>query len=297
MTLNQQQPMTAHRGLVGDDAWAWVARNGWSGSAPSLLQLSANRLSTESFSVARIWQSGARLSRMPDGKGEAVLILIGIDGLSTVRSGGREWILGPNRILIADISAPIELRSSDPTARLEVLTSRHRLGTSVMLLREPILAMDIEDGYWRTLAALVVTVLGTGIDTGDPGFLSLRTAIESVITAAVAQSASTPGALRQSHVSALSRAQRAIEERYSDPAFSASELARSLAVSPAQLHRLFAPTQTRPYQLIQRRRATRAIDLLAQSPDAGAHAELVASQSGFPSVRTMWRTLKLMDAV
>lgn len=266
-----------------------MAEHGWDAESKALFQLSAERLVDRTFSVARIWHTAARLHRSGVSDSDSVLILIGVDGEGTVTAEGRDWDLGPRQIAIVDTGTPVQVSWSGTSARLEVSTERNRLGAVQMLLRRRVEVVTVEDSYWRTLASLIVTVLNTNIDSVDAGFVSLKAAIEHTITAAVVQSPLSAHPAGRSHTTLLNRAQRIVEERFADPEFSAGELARSLSISSAHLHRVFGSASVTPYQFIQQRRVSRASDLLRGDYPSESS---VATQSGFRSSRAMRRALQ-----
>lgn len=264
-----------------------MSQQGWETESSRSFQLAGERVADPDFSVARIWHSPARITRRASDLSDSILIVIGIDGGGTVKASDGEWRLQSRQLFVADADAPVQMTFSGSFARLEVRTRRHRLGAVQLLLRRPIEVIDIEDRYWRTLASLVVTVLGAGIRAQDPGFTPLKTAIENTVTAAIVQSmdarvhGSTP-------VTLLTRAQQVIEERFADARFSAAELANRLAISSAHLHRIFSAASMTPYQVIQQYRANRASDLAHGHRYTRA---TIAALSGFSSTRAMNRAL------
>jgi AraC-like DNA-binding protein len=139
----------------------------------------------------------------------------------------------------------------------------------------------------------VNSVLGSDVRIGDPGFPALRDAVESSITALIAQSSDgwTP-ALTSARAELMRRAWRVIEDRHIDPEFSIAQLSDTLQVSATHLHRVFAAASVTPLQALQERRARRAAALLNHGRvTSGEELARVASQSGFPSVAVMRRAL------
>jgi AraC-like DNA-binding protein len=285
------------RGLVGDHARQWIALQGWEAASAEPFQLSAKRLGVEGFSVARIWTTPTRARRQAVPDGDSVIVLVGVDGASTVRAGADDWVLGPRKMIIADTNTSLDLIVPSPAARLEVVTQRRRLGASRLLLRHPIEYFDVDDVYWKALSSLVITILSADVSIHDPGFVHLRASVENTVTAAVVQSPLNTHGVGDSYASILVRAKHFIEERFVDPHYSTAKLACELSISRAHLHRVFSSASAKPYQLIQEQRANRAADLLAQhEPISDGAVRAIASESGFTSTAAMRRALKLYHA-
>jgi AraC-like DNA-binding protein len=218
--------------------------------------------------------------------------MIGIDGEGLLRADGVPRAFGPRHMIVADANLPLELSTPGPSARIEILTSRRRLGSSRLLLKDPVEQFDLDESYWRTIAALVVTILSLNISNEDAGFAHLKSAIESSIVAGLVQSrTSIPS--RNPYSPILTRSYQIIEARFSASGFTSADLAKSLSISRAHMHRAFASISTTPYQVILERRTQRATELLEQEgPVAEAEIDSVAKLSGFNSARAMRRSLR-----
>lgn len=276
--------------LVGDPARSWIQEQGWNVNEDGLFHLAADRLRNEAFSVSRIWHSKASLERAEgsSSESESVLILIWMDGQGAVNLSDRRWSTSPRQMVIAPSTAPIQLDYQEASARLEIRMKRSRLGTTQLLLGRNIEAVPVEERYWRTLATLIVTIFSTGVQAEDPGFPPLQAAIENAVMAAIAQSPQYTDPVAGSYASLLGRARNIIEERFEHPSFSAGELARELSISSAHLHRIFGVASMTPFQSIQQRRVSRALDLMRSGTLSDAS---IAAQSGFGSSRAMRRAL------
>ena len=266
-----------------------MAERGWVAEGDTSFQLSGDRLEGDAFSVARVWHSTARLHRPSASDSDSVLVLIGVEGSATLSAGDRTWHLEPHQIVIVDTRAPLLLDFHGASARLEVSTARSRLGAVQLLMRDGIEIVTVDENYWRMLVSLIVTVLSADVSSQDAGFISLKTAIESTLTAAVMQSSLNARVHASARDTLLGRAQQIIDERFNDSQFSTGELALSLAISSAQLHRVFASASVTPYQMIQQRRVKHAFDLL-RGQQSSEFA--VAAHSGFSSPRAMRRALR-----
>jgi AraC-like DNA-binding protein len=267
-----------------------MAQHGWDVAAVDPFRLSATRVSAGDFSVARIWHTPAHLVQTSNvSRAETVRMVVGMDSESEVRAPGAAHRFGPRQVLVAEGAAQVEIRTTAPTARLEMVTDKKAVGAGSLLQGSSLQVLDVQDNYWQALAAIISVVATSGVGQADAGFPALRAAVESAALAALAHSTGPTRPASRRRADLLSRAERLINLRYNDPDFGVAGLAAELNVSPAHLHRIFARRSATPYQAILERRTQLARHLFAVSPDRSAAA--VARESGFNSVKSMRRAL------
>ncbi|QWL31562.1 hypothetical protein [Rathayibacter toxicus] len=289
----------SERGVAaeGDDARAWLKNHGVTvASSGSFLRCFGDVLGSEELTLSRVWHSARHVERrgVPGG---AVLSLL-VEGTLTVRFGdGREidvdegggfvhWSLAP--------PPPVTVLSEGRCGTLEVAVGREFLerffawtGTGVTPI-PPGLATT------RILLATAITTLATSIETTDPTWISVRSMIESGVSAVLAE---TGPALHPSvpvtALRLLRDAHALIERECRDVSFDVRALATALSVSMTTLYAAFERSESTPAQAIRLARVGLARRMLERriTPTAADH-EAIAELAGFPSAASMLKALR-----
>lgn len=276
---------------VGSGAVDWLAARGWDVYSDARgLQLFGDEITNGDFTVRRFWSTPMALTRRVDpnvaGVVEASLVIEGVGSVKDPDTGEAPFEVGA--LLLSEPSVALELRTTEPTAFIQIETRAARVPAEVSFHRVLHSASEL-NGARAVLASIVTALLNSPIEPTMTGFPYFEMSIEAALAAVVLEADMEPDYPGSPAERALfRRATTLIGTRFSDPSFSLEAIANELAVSKPYLQRAFRVAGTTPLQALHRARATRAQQLIAADRRGGREAmENIARQSGFPNARTM----------
>ncbi|NQX29880.1 helix-turn-helix domain-containing protein [Microbacteriaceae bacterium VKM Ac-2854] len=276
--------------LQNEEAVSWLEHRGFQvHSYTRPFHVFTDEIRQDDFVLRRVWFTAAHASRAadtgPERRFEASLVIEG-DGTVDIDRAGAIG-LGAGQLLLRTRAVPLEVRTTQPAAVIQVESKWDRLTHLGSAPTEP---FEANEEYASVFATLATAILNSTIGPTDGGFTALRRAVEAALSAIVADPLT---GIRQRMASAAQwtlyqRAVTLIAARADDAALDVSVLASELAVSKQYLQRAFRAAGTSPMRYLRLVRATNARALLDANPAAGRDdLEAIAHQTGFNTVETM----------
>jgi AraC-like DNA-binding protein len=281
--------------LSGPRAHAWLRSVGWASeqSAPPL-QVAGDVLAIDGFRLSRLWHTpGTLLTDRPARPEDRAAVDLVVPVAGEVRIEGHRAAVRvrPGGFALLRSDDGMRIGADEDSAWLALRTPWQRLGLTGAPAGEEPHEHPAADGYSGAFVSLVNATLNAAFSPEDPGLPELRRALEATAAALVKQSLRTEHP--QGGLAALFlRATALIDAEAGDSGFTAVELATRLGVSRATLDRAFRRSGTTVAASLRDRRVFLATSLLAAHPSSSPAARAaVARQAGFPTLRSMDRTL------
>jgi AraC-like DNA-binding protein len=249
-----------------------------------------------SWKIARIWSTATTLSALPLEPG-TTRIIISVAGIASVRIGDALVSLRPGQMILLGSDSNITVEHGGLWARCE------------WHLRSAALRQDRFTTYLATVLSILsadymllttmTNVISTNPSSGTAhGAGVLLDAFAATVMAAVLNATGGTTVLSSAQTSLVQSVIAMIDEQHHDPSFTIARLVRTTSVSKTHLHRLFAKVGTTPRRMLEARRvATATILLNAISTRNEDVMESIASQSGFPSARTMHAAIQRQQGI
>ena len=262
---------------------------GWQPRAPAPQRSSVELVSTDTWTVSRVWSTGGTLDARPLPAG-TTRVLVGVDGAAVLRSADSSGTLSPKRMILLDATDSVSMESENLWAwcewhlRTPALTQRRVRQQHRHAL--PLAAHD----YALVTAMTNVISTRSGFETAGGGNLLLET-LAGVTLASLTDAADEHTALSPLQTEIVRRARATIERRYSDPSFDVSALASGLHLSGTYLRRIFAMLGTTPREAIEERRVRAAESFLSLSARGRGALTDAARATGFSSAERLQAAL------
>lgn len=279
--------------LVGDEAVRWLRHRGFDVrmSGPEM-RVFSDVLEVEDIEIGRLYHNAADVVRRADAD-DGVALTIALDGELTVETGSLRTALSKGQVLAMSRRTSIRFEGALPYGVVGV----RLLGASASAVFDDSLTpvvLEADSAPVRMLLAVTNVLLNIAPSVPKDGWSPMSRTLRAACDGVLDQLAAVVRRPRSSAV-LLDRAHRVIAANSSDYNFTVSDLAETLSVSPALLHRAFASVGTTPLTELRRRRVEEVQRLLNGFASSAIDRERLVRQAGFTSLKAYRSALRALE--
>lgn len=259
-------------------------------------RLGAVRVTASSSGPGELWRTRRHVTATDD---RLVQVLVPTAGRTLGRQGGREALLRPGDLVVADAAKPFRCRHGS-FAAVTLTFDRRLLGVRAADL-DRVTGTTIRPGEGSAgLVSRVVQDLPHQLgQLTDAGAARLGTTVVDLVAGMVAERVGGPGVRAGSarDTPLLARVLAHIEEHLADPDLSPATVAAAHHVSVRQLHRLFEGRDETVAARIRARRLERCRRDLLDPALAGQTVAAIGARWGLPNPSQLSRLFRQVYGV
>lgn len=224
---------------------------------------------------------------------DSVKLIVQSAGQSILSQGGRQAVVGGERILLYDPTRPYLLENRTAVRLLLLQLPRAALGSALLRrLREPFPMPARAAG----LSSILTSMMASTLDEAPRLDAAMRRAVGDTMIDLVRSLAGGQGDEATSPLPPLdmlmSRVTAYVEDNLADPDLDVQAIARRMGCSPRYVYRAFERQETTPGDFIWARRLERAAEDLRRVPDRPGVISAIAFGLGFSSSAHFARAFK-----
>jgi AraC-like DNA-binding protein len=277
--------------LQGIDVDDWMRAHGWrmTGSSAEGARMFADEAVSSAMTIRRVWHTPFQFEALPARTPRRTLVWLQVDGSLTLRGeSSRERTIGPPSVFFPTPGVPLTVRSTAPTARIEIEIDDIRRGSDGRP-GEHSRTHDVAPPIWLSVVGMVNAILNADAALAPRVSTLASMAIEALVDALRVEWSTSSEPLSSPGDVLVEKALSLIHVGAADPELTVRGVADSLGVSRSYLTRLFRQRGLSPRSTLQRERLVLAQRVRARHPSISLAA--LARAAGYPSARALREAL------